>query len=161
MRKRLIPAGEIVNTHGVRGEVKILTSTDTAGFLLGVKRLFIDGGERRVLTSRVHKGMLLVLFEGVADVNDAMRLKGREVCFAREDVSLPEGSFFLCDIIGARVVREDGSGVGELTEIIEGPAQRVYVVKGETEHLIPAVPEFILATDAENGLVTVRLIDGM
>ncbi|MDO4567176.1 MAG: ribosome maturation factor RimM [Oscillospiraceae bacterium] len=161
MRQRYIPAGEIVNTHGVRGELRILPWTDSAEFLLGLKRLFIDGEPRRILSSRVHKGMLLAALEGVEDVNAAMRLKGREVFFDREDVSLPPGSFFLCDIIGARVVDEDGGELGELAEVIEGPANRVYVVRGETEHLIPAVPEFILSTDAENGLVTVRLIEGM
>ena len=64
-------------------------------------------------------------------------------------------------IIGASVVTEDGESVGTLEDILETPASQIYVVKGETEHLIPAVDEFIVKVDAENAVVTVRLIEGM
>jgi 16S rRNA processing protein RimM len=56
---------------------------------------------------------------------------------------------------------ENGREVGKLVEIMERPASNIYVVKGDTEHLIPAVPEFIMSTDAEAGIITVRLIEGM
>ena len=83
------------------------------------------------------------------------------VCFARADARLPKGSFFLADVLGAKVVTEDGAPVGELVDIIENPTQNVYVVRGEREHLIPAVPEFIRSTDIDGGVITVRLIEGM
>ena len=161
MKERLIEAGEIVNTHGVRGEVKILPWTDTPEFLRAVKTLYIDGKPVRVLASRVHKGALLALLEGVEDVNAAMRLKGRRVSIDRADAPLEPGAFFIQDIIGARVVTEDGAELGALAEVIDAPAGMVYVVRGGTEHLIPAVPEFVLSTDADAGVVTVRLIEGM
>ena len=63
--------------------------------------------------------------------------------------------------MGAKVVTEDGADVGVLKDILETPASLIYVVSGESEHMIPAVPEFVLETDAENGLITVRLIEGM
>lgn len=160
-RSKFLEAGEIVNTHGVRGEVKILPWTDSAEYLRGFKTLYINEKPYAVKSSFVHKGCVIAALEGIDDVNAAMALKGRTVCFARADARLPEGSFFLADIIGAQVVTEDGTAVGELADIIENPTQNVYVVKGEREHLIPAVPEFILRTDAENGVVTVRLIEGM
>ena len=74
---------------------------------------------------------------------------------------LPKGAFFISDIIGASVVTEDGAEIGKLVDVLERPASNIYVVKGETEHLVPAVPEFIMSTDAENGVITVRLIEGM
>ena len=74
---------------------------------------------------------------------------------------LPRGTYFLQDILGARVVDETGAEIGVLTEVLERPASNVYVVQGDAEHLIPAVPEFVLSTDAEAGLITVRLIEGM
>ena len=111
--------------------------------------------------SFVHKGCLIAALEGIEDVNAAMALKGRTVCFDRADARLPKGRFFLADILGARVVTEDGAEVGELVDIIENPTQNVYVVRGEREHLIPAVPEFIVRTDTETGVLTVRLIEGM
>ena len=99
--------------------------------------------------------------EGVEDVNAAMALKGRTVFIDRADARLPKGAFFLQDIIGASVVDESGSEIGKLVDVMETPASNVYVVKGEQEHLIPAVPEFILSTDADNGIITVHLIEGM
>ena len=161
MKEKFIEAGEIVNTHGVRGEVKIMPWTDTPEFLKAIKTLYIDGAAVRVLSSRIHKGALLASIEGIGNVNDAMRLKGKRVFIDRDDAALPEGRFFIQDIIGASVVTESGESVGTLTEVIDAPAGMIYVVRGETEHLIPAVPEFVLHTDADNGVITVRLIEGM
>ena len=161
MKERYIEAGQIVNTHGVRGEVKLQPWTDSAEFLARFKTLYIDGAPLRVRSSRVHKGMVLALLEGVEDVNAAMRLKGRTVYIDREDAKLPRGGYFIQDIIGAEVVTEDGEGIGRLEEVIDAPASMVYVVRGERERLIPAVPEFILKTDADAGVITVRLIEGM
>ena len=161
MKYKFIEAGEIVNTHGVRGEVKIMPWTDTPEFLRAIKTLYIDGRAVRVLAARVHKGAVLATLEGVADVNAAMRLKGKRVFIDRDDAALPEGRFFIQDIIGAEVVTETGERVGTLTEAIDAPAGMIYVVRGDAEHLIPAVPEFILHTDVDNGVITVRLIEGM
>ena len=160
-KKQYIEAGRIVNTHGVAGEVKIEVWLDSPQFLKSFKRCFIDRREVKLLSARVHKGFLIVKLEGVEDVNAAMALKGRTVFIDRADARLPKGAFFLQDIIGASVVDESGSEIGKLADVMETPASHVYVVKGETEHLIPAVPEFILSTDADNGIITVHLIEGM
>ena len=160
-KKQYIEAGRIVNTHGVAGEVKIEVWLDSPQFLKSFKRCFIDRREVRLLSARVHKGFLIVKLEGVEDVNAAMALKGRTVFIDRADARLPKGAFFLQDIIGASVVDESGSEIGKLVDVMEAPASNVYVVKGEREHLIPAVPEFILSTDADNGIITVHLIEGM
>ena len=160
-KKQYIEAGRIVNTHGVAGEVKIEVWLDSPQFLKSFKRCFIDRREVKLLSARVHKGFLIVKLEGVEDVNAAMALKGRTVFIDRADARLPKGTFFLLDIIGASVVDESGSEIGKLVDVMETPASNVYVVKGEREHLIPAVPEFILSTDADNGIITVHLIEGM
>ena len=160
-KKQYIEAGRIVNTHGVAGEVKIEVWLDSPQFLKSFKRCFIDRREVKLLSARVHKGFLSVKLEGVEDVNAAMALKGRTVFIDRADARLPKGTFFLQDIIGASVVDESGSEIGKLVDVMETPASNVYVVKGEREHLLPAVPEFILSTDADNGIITVHLIEGM
>ena len=161
MKEKFIEAGEIVNTHGVRGEIKILPWTDSAEFLKSFKTLYINGAAYRVRSSFVHKACLVAALDGITDVNVAMTLKGKTVCIDRKDAKLPKGHFFLSDIMGAEVITEDGSKVGVLEDIIENPTQNVYVVRGEREHLIPAVPEFILKTDVDGGVITVRLIEGM
>lgn len=160
-KTRFIEAGQIVNTHGVRGEVKIVPWVDSPEFLLKFKTLYLDGAPVRVRSAYVHKGGVIAALDGVADVNAAMALKNRTVCIDRGDAELPEGTFFLADILGARVVTDGGEMLGTLSDVLDLPGNRVYVVKGETERLIPAVPEFILNTDVENGIVTVHLIEGM
>lgn len=161
MQDQYLEAGQILNTFGVRGEVKIEPWVDDAAFLKKIKTLYIDSRPMSVLSARVHKGFLLVLFEGVEDVNAAMLLKNKVVYFDRADVRLPKGRFFFADIIGAEVVDEEGRSVGTLTEVLTLPAQNIYIVKGETEHSIPAVPEFILETDVEHRRIRVHLIEGM
>ena len=160
-KQQYIEAGRIVNTHGVNGEVKIEVWLDSPQFMKKCGRIFVGGNPVRILSGREHKGFLLARLEGVDDVNAAMCLKGKNVFIDRSDAKLPRGAFFLQDIIGASVVDEQGREVGRLAEIMETPASMIYVVRGEAEHLIPAVPEFILNTDAEAGVITVHMIEGM
>ena len=161
-KNAFIEAGRIVNTHGVQGEVKIEVWLDSPKFFKSFKRLYTAGGqELKVLSARTHKDFVIAKLEGVEDVNAAMALKNKVVSIRRSDAALPHGAFFLQDILGARVVDEDGIEIGVLEDVMETPASNIYVVRGETEHLIPAVPEFIKKTDAEAGVITVHLIEGM
>ena len=159
--KEYLDAGKIVTTFGIRGEVKLEPWCDSAEFLKKFKTLYIDGTAKKVVSARVHKGALIVLFEGVEDVNAAMLLKNKIVRFARKDAKLPKGRFFIDDLIGAAVVDENGAEVGKLTEVLELPAGQVYVVQGTEEHTIPAVPEFILDISADASVIRVHLIEGM
>ena len=163
MKKQYLEAGRIVNTHGVRGEVRIEPWADDASFLTRFKRFYWDEGKTpvKVRSIRVHKTMCIAALEGVEDVNEAMTLKGRVLFIDRDDAKLPRGTVFIQDILGARVVDEDGTELGVLADVLPAPAASVYVVRGAREILIPDVPAFILDKDAENGVVTVRLIEGM
>jgi 16S rRNA processing protein RimM len=159
--KKYLEAGKIVNTHGIRGELRIQPWADSPEFLKGFRYLYIDEKPFELLAARAHKSFLIVQFKDVADVSAAMVLKNKVVSIDRAEAKLPKGGFFIQDLIGASVVDGTGKELGRLDDVLELPANRVYVVKGEREILIPAVPEFILKTDVDAGLVTVRLIDGM
>ena len=102
----------------------------------------------KVLSARVHKGFVIARLEGIDDMNAAMALKGTDISIAREDAHLSDGAYFLSDIIGSRVVDEEGREIGTLEEIEETPSAPLYTVHGEREHLIPAVPEFIRSLSA-------------
>ena len=161
MKSPFLEAGKIVSTFGVRGEVKLQPWCDSAEFLRPFKTLYVDGRPMEVAASRVHKDMLIIAFRGVEDVNAAMALKNKVVTFARADAKLPRGRYFIADLIGASVVDEAGNTVGTLAEVLDMPAGQVYIVRGETEHSIPNVPEFVLDADADAGVIRVHLIEGM
>jgi len=163
--KEYIPAGKIVNTHGILGEVKTEVWLDSPAFLKKFKRIFVGRAmkEAAVMSAREQKGCLLMKLEGISDINAAMPLKGQEIFIARSDARLPKGTWFQCDLIGARVIDELGNPVGVLEEIMENPAQPIYIVRGEEEHLIPAVPDFIVSADFsdEPAVLVVHLLPGM
>ena len=143
MQKPYLEAGKIVNTHGVRGEVRIQPWADDAAFLLGFRTFYIDGAPVHVAHSRVHKGMLVVKFADYDDVNAAMTLKNRVVSIARADVTLSDGQYFQQDLIGIAVETDAGEPLGTLREILDLPRGSVYVVQGAREVLIPDRPEFV------------------
>ena len=159
--KDLLDCGQIVNTHGVRGEVRIVPWADSPDFLCQFSTLYLDGAPRRVLASRVHKGSVIAKLDGVDTVEEAMLLRDKTIQIKRADARLPEGAFFLADIIGLNVVDETGRKLGTLKEVLSPSVQQVYVVEGEREIMIPAVPEFILETNIKGGYIKVRLIEGM
>ena len=159
--KEFLDCGQIVNTHGVRGEVRIVPWADSPDFLCQFSTLYLDGAPRKVLSSRVHKGSVIVKLDGVDTVEEAMLLRDKTVQINRADAKLPEGTFFLADIIGLNVVDEEGRTLGKLKEVLFPSVQQVYVVEGEREIMIPAVPEFILETNITDGYIKVRLIEGM
>ncbi|MBQ3262137.1 MAG: 16S rRNA processing protein RimM [Oscillospiraceae bacterium] len=159
--KEYVEAGRIVNTHGVAGEVKIEVWLDSPEFFRTFKRLFIGGTETKILSARTHRQFVIARLAGVDDLNAAMALKGKIVEILRADAHLKDGEFFVQDILGFRVVDEQGREVGRLVDAEETPASMLYTVKGEREHLIPAVKEFILGIDAEKEEIRVHLIEGM
>ena len=161
MSDQLLECGKIVNTHGIRGEVKIQPWADSPEVLCALPALYIDGTPVTLRSARVHKGNVIALLDGVTDVEQAMLLKNKVVWLNREDLDLPEGSFFLADLMGLRVVDEAGRELGVLTDVPSPSRQQVYVVQGERELMIPAVPEFILETNVAGGYIKVRLIEGM
>ena len=161
MANQLLECGKIVNTHGIRGGVKIQPRADSPEVLCALPALYIDGAPVALRSARVHKGNVIALLEGVSDVDQAMLLKNKVVWLNRDDLRLPEGTFFLADLIGLRVVDEEGQELGILNEVLSPSRQQVYVVKGDRELMIPAVPQFILETNVAGGYIKVRLIEGM
>ena len=163
MKNRYLEAGKIVNTHGIAGEVKILPWADGPEFLLDFDTLYIDGQPVELKGARVHKNCVLAKLAGIDDINQAMKLRDKIVCIDREDVELEEGAFFLADLMGLEVRdAETGKVLGTIHDILTPPANNVYVVRGgEREYMIPAVPEFILETNIDDGYLLVRLIEGM
>ena len=149
MKHRYLEAGKIVNTHGIAGEVKILPWADDPAFLLDFDTLYIDGQPVSLLGARVHKNCVLAKLAGIHDINEAMKLKNKVVFIDREDAELEEGAFFLADLMGLEVRRcRQRRGVGADCRYPHPSCQQCLCGKqgGEQDHMIPAVPEFIVET---------------
>ena len=164
--KRYLEAGKIVRTHGVRGELCVEPWADSPEFLGKLKRLYFDGGKRDagLVSSRVHKGQLLVRLQGVDSVEQGDALRGAVLYLDREDVRLPEGSYFLQDIIGLRAVDgTTGREYGTLQEVLPTGANDVYrIVDGQgREYLFPAVPHMIRRISPEDGVIELLPILGI
>lgn len=160
MKDSLLPTGQIVNTHGLRGHVKVMPWADDPDDLLDYDRFFIDGREYAVEHAARQKTMVLLKLAGVDSIDDAAKLRNKELSISREDVELEEGVMFIADLIGLPVLA-DGVEIGKITEVLTPPGNDVYVVKGEHQYMIPAVKEFLEELDPAAGFVKVRLIEGM
>ena len=113
-----------------------------------------------VVSSRQQKSMILLKLRGIDTIDDANKLRGKELCISRDDVELEDGVVFIADLIGLPVIA-DGVEIGKITEVLTLPGNDVYVVKGEHEYMIPAVQEYVEPLDISEGCVRVTLIEGM
>ena len=162
MIKQFLEAGKILNTHGIRGEVKIEPWADSPSFLCKMKTLYIDGTPYKPSTSRVHNGLVILKFEGISDIDGALKLKNKIVCINRDDVKLEHGAYFLQDLIGLKAVDNDtGAEIGTMSDILELPAGNVYVIRGDREILVPANEEFVREVNIDGGYIKFHLIEGM
>ena len=158
MRLQFLEAGEIVSTHGVRGEMKVLPWTDGPEFMLEFDRVRIGGVEYKVESCRVQKTCNLLKVAGVDTMEAAQSLRGKTVELFREDIS--DDLIFAAELIGMQVYEGD-TLVGELVDVLDYPGNKVYVVQGEREYMIPAVKAFVLSTDIEANRMEVHMIEGM
>ena len=161
MKQQYLPAGKIVSTHGLRGDVKILPWADSPEFLLDFDTGYLAGKPYTVEDARVQKTCVLMKLEGIDTVEEAAKLRDQVVFIARDDIELEDGAMFIQDLLGLPVLTEDGAELGKLKEVISTGANDVFYVKGAHEYMIPAVPEFVLERNIDSGFIRVRLIEGM
>ena len=158
MRLQFLEAGEIVTTHGVRGEMKVLPWADGPDFLLDFKRVRIEGAEYKIESCRIQKTCNLLKLQGVDTMEAAQAMRGKTVEIYRQDVV--EDLIFAAELMGVEVYA-DGNKIGKITDVLDYPGNKVYVVKGQYTYMIPAVKAFVLSTDLDNNRMDVLVIEGM
>ena len=163
MRVEYIPVGQIVNAHGIKGEVKLNPMGFDPEFLADFDVLYIGGKRTEVKSARVHKSVVLLTLPGVNDMDAALALKGKTVTICRDDVEVPEGYYFDEEIEGLQVVDcATETVIGKVRRVLTYPAHKIYEVKGEREYLIPAVPGvFIESVDLDAAEMRVHLMKGL
>ena len=158
MKLQFIEAGEIVTTHGIKGEVKVLPWLDSPEDLCDFERCRISGVEYTIENCRIQKSCNLVKLEGIDTMEDAQKMRGKVIELYREDID--DEVIFAAELIGVEVFAE-GEKIGVVKDVLDYPGNKVYVVKGAHEYMIPAVSAFVLSTDMEKNEMQVRLIEGM
>ena len=166
---RLVVIGEITRVHGLHGELRVTPLTDHPERFEGLTECVLwdeprDGREpRRVTRARLTDGAVLVSLGGCDSVEAASALVGRYVALPEAAaLPLPPGQFYPWQLVGCRVVTEDGTEVGTVTDIERSAAQDCWVVRaGAHEHLVPAVPEIVLDVDLAAGRVVIRPPQGL
>ena len=158
MRLQFVEGGEIVNVHGLKGEIKVLPWVDSPEDLLDFERCRIARKDYEIEDCRVQKTCCLVKLVGIDTVEDAQKLRGKTVLLFREDID--DEVIFAAELINMDVFC-NGEKIGIITEVLDYPGNSVYVVKGTKSYMIPAVKEFILNTDMEGNRMDVKLLEGM
>ncbi|MCR5153279.1 MAG: ribosome maturation factor RimM [Lachnospiraceae bacterium] len=168
MKSEYLRVGVITTTHGVKGEVKIFPTTDDIERFDYLKTAYIDTGKelKKVTVTGVKyfKNQAILKFEEINNINDVLCYKGKDLLVSREDaVELEEGEHFITDIIGSKIVTDEGKELGILDDVMETGANDVYVVKDELgkEILLPAIADVILNIDEETMTITVHLLPGL
>lgn len=158
MKLQFVEAGEIVTTHGVKGEVKVLCWLDDPEMLCEFDRCRIAGKNYAIEQCRVQKTCNLVKLSGIDTMEAAQAMRGKTIELYREDID--DEVIFAAELIGVEVFCE-GTSIGKIADVLDYPGNSVYVVKGEHEYMIPAVNQFILSTDVDGNRMDVKLIEGM
>ncbi len=165
MLQQYLEVGKVTNVHGLMGEVRVQPWADSPEFLCQFDTLYVDEAHWpiKVERARVHKNMAIVKFEGITDVNGAMMLRNAVLYIDRKDARLPEGSFFLADLMGLEA-RDAATGavLGRIADVLTLPANNVYVIRGGArEIMVPAVDAFIAETNIEGGYIRVNMMEGL
>ena len=158
MKLQFVEAGEIVSTHGVRGEVKVLPWLDCPEMLCEFDRCRIEGKDYKIEQCRVQKTCNLVKLTGIDTMEAAQAMRGTTVELYRDDID--DDVIFAAELIGVEVFCE-GEQIGKIVDVLDYPGNSVYVVKGKHEYMIPAVKAFILDTNMAENTMQVKLIEGM
>lgn len=163
--QKYLETGKIVSIHGLKGEIKIQPWCDSPEYLCGFKRLYSKTGERVYEIERIrpHGNMVIAKLKGIDAPEQAQAMRGRVLYIDRGDADLPEGSYFVADLIGLKVTDESGRVYGAINDVLQTGANDVYEIKNNDGKLyyIPAIPSVVLSTDIEGGIMTIYPMEGL
>lgn len=166
--EQLLQVGVITQPHGVRGEVKVFPTTDDSARFKKLKHVILDTGKEtlplEIESVKFFKQFVILKFKGYDNINDIEMYRRCPLMVTRENaVSLEEDEYFVADMIGLKVLTEDGEEFGKLKDVIETGANDVYIIDSNEhgEVLVPAIKECILNVDIKGGKMMIHLMDGL
>lgn len=156
--KEFFNIGQIVNSHGIKGEVKVFPLTDDPARFKKLKTVIIDNRDVKIESCKFQKDRVILKLEGIDDMNAALKMKTKYLKVARKDaVKLPEDTFFIADLIGCKVYDTEEKYIGEVYEVIKTGSNDVYWIKdGGKETLVPVLKEIVLDINIEEGKIIIK-----
>ena len=171
MTDDLFRVGVVCGTHGIKGDIKVLPTTEDPKRFLDLKDVLLGDDERQkslisvtVKGVRFFKNIVIVSLKEFNNINDVERFKGLGMYVTRENaIPLEEGEYYVKDMIGLKVVTDEGETLGTLKNIIETGANDVYQIamEGGKDLLVPMIPDCSRGVDLEAGTLTVHLLKGL
>ena len=164
MENKTIAVGKIVNTRGLKGEVKILPMVDDLNLFETVGYLLIDGSRMQIEGTKFFKGNAILKLAGIDTIEQAETYKNKMVSIMEEDLpNLEEGEYYVKDLLGLQVITEEGDVLGTIADVFKTGSNDVYTVKTEAgkEIYLPAIKDVVLHIDLEGRKATVRLMEGL
>jgi len=158
-----IKIGKVVNVVGLKGEIKVYNYSDSEQIYEAVSSVYIGNDLREVRGIRSRGNTVMLRLEGICDRDEAEKVRGQYVYISEEELpQLPEGQYYVRDIVGMAVKEEDVL-LGTVTDVIQNTAQDILEVEktGGGKLLIPKVDSFVQEIDAQNREIHVSLIEGM
>ena len=157
--REFLRVGQIINTHGVKGEVKVLPLTDDMYRFNDLEYIYLYGEKVNVEKVKYLKDKVVLKLEGIDSMNEAEKLKYKQTYLEitrDQAVELTDDTYFITDLIGCKVVDTNNFEYGKISDVIQTPSNDVYWVKGNKEILIPVLKEIVLTIDIENSLITIK-----
>ena len=166
MKNKFLEVGKIVGTHGVKGMVRVQVWADSVDFLNQFKYLYTDkngDGKLTVLRTQPHGNIALVAFKGVESIEQAEKYRNTVLYISRKDVKLPEGRYFITDLLGIEVFDADTNDrLGEISDVSQTGANDVWHVKNNgKEYLVPAIDDVLISVDIEQNTAVIRPLKGI
>lgn len=156
--QEFLNVGQIINTHGVKGEVKVLPLTDDIKRFRKLKTVLIDNVERNIVWCKLQNDKVILKIEGIETMDEAMKYRTKYLKIHRDQaVKLPEDTYFIADLKQCVIYDTNGEKIGPMYNVIKTGSNDVYWVKdGAKEVLIPAMKDFVTDIDIENKKITIR-----
>lgn len=163
MRKDFLEAGKVVGTHGVKGDVRFQPWSDDSSFLNNIKTVYLtDKTPLSIVSAKPHGNIIIVSFKDVNSIEEAEKLRNKIVLVKRDDLKIPEGRYFIDEIISSNVYNKNDELLGVLTDVSKTGANDVWhITRNDKEYLVPAIESVVISVDIDSERIVIDPMEGI
>lgn len=155
--------GKILNTHGIKGTIKVQPITSDINRFKSLNYIILDDLKIEIYDRRISNNLVYLDLKGYDDINKVLAFKGKYIYILEDDrINLKEGEYFQYQVIGLKCYDTENNFLGTVKSILENPVHDILEIEDETKavHYVPFIDNFIVSVDLENGII-LNPIEGM